>query len=217
MGEGIGGGGRLSPPSPRVKVKTASAGVSVHTDRDGNQTILKLIDIEVAWGIKPGDRWQGVLVKDPGVVVLLEKIKGRSPHSAKLYASKLPLLAFLDYRYGACDQVIRGDKSLKFVCNAPLVAPGLDGYKCSKCGWVQRVNFALAKARSGRKQQRPKEKTIEQVPLAQLPSAQLDLFAECEPISLDEPVEDAVEVWQISSEEDHELASQELLESYQVD
>lgn len=217
MSEGI--GGRLSPPSSRVKVKTSKAGVSVWSDRDGNQTILELIDIEVAWGVKPGDRWQGVLVKDPGVVALLEKIKTKaSPHAAKLYASKLPSLTFLDYRYGACDQVIHGEKGVKFTCNAPLIYPGQDGYKCSKCGWVQRLEFALAaKAKAVHKQQQRKEKKIEQVPLTQLPSAQLDLFEKCEPLPVDEPIEDVVEVWAIATEEDHELASQELLESYQDD
>lgn len=204
-------GGSLSPPS-RVRVATQSAGATTYQDKDGNLTVLQLIDIHVIWGNRDGEQWRGTLVKDPGVLAILEKIKKKSSsQSAKLYASKLPQLIFLDCRYGICDAVIDAHHAdSRYVCNAPIVIPGVDGYKCSKCGWI----FRGLPTRTASHAKVRREKKVEQVPLDELPSTQLDLFyGSGEEIAVVSE-SDVIEVWAVTTESDREEASQQLLELY---
>lgn len=205
-------GGALVPPS-KVTVSVAPSGVTTWKDSQGNLTVLEMLDIEIVWGSKPSDRLNIRLPKEPEVTSILAKLKKKAPSilSAKAYAHKLSELTFLDYRYGACEKMLTGEeKGTRYPCNAAIVIPGLDGYKCSKCGYVFRADFlSLVTTQAGKK--RRKEKKVEQVPLDQLPASQLDLF-QGEAIVEQPPLE--VEVWQRPSDEDHEQAHLELLEQY---
>lgn len=131
---------KINAPS-RVSVEVNSAG-SLSCGGDPALT-LEMIHIEIRWGVnKASDRWSGDLVKDPVILSLLDKIKGKaSPHAAKIYAAKLPDFYYLDHRFGSCEALLtpdNGKRSDRYLCNAPIIFPGLDGYKCSRCGWVHR-------------------------------------------------------------------------------
>jgi hypothetical protein len=208
-------GGSLSPVVSRVRVSVSKGGVTTYLDRDGIPTILELIDIEIVWGVKLGDRWTGTLVKEPEVLAILEKIKKKtSSQSAKVYAASLPRLSFLDYRYGSCEKMIEVEPQVRYPCGAAIIYPGLDGYKCFKCGWVLKTDLSAVTS-NGKKQQRRKEKQVEQIQPDQLSASQLDLFRLDDAIRQD-PV-DAVEVWAVRTDEDTEAANQELMQAYADD
>lgn len=195
----------------RVAVTISKAGHSAWIDRDGNTTALELINIEVVWGAKPSDKWQGQLVRDPDVLRVLDKIKKSSVLGAKTYAAKLDRLNFLDYRFGACQQTFTTEGGKKYPCNAPLIYPGLDGWKCSRCGWIHKTDLTAIATQTRKATRKPKR--IEQVPLPELPSSQLQLFEEVAPIK----VEVEAAVWATPTEEDLEAASLELIEQYADD
>jgi len=196
----------------RVAVNVSKAGYTTWVDKCSNTTILELVDIEIVWGVKPADRWQGQLVKDPDVLRILDKIKRSSTLGAKSYAAKLDKLSFLDYRFGACQQLLTTEDGKKHPCNAPIAIPGLDGWKCCRCNWVHKTDLTAITTQTRKATRKPRK--IEQVPLPELPSSQLALFEETTPT----PVEaEVAAVWSLPTEEDQEAASLELIEQYADD